>query len=57
LAEGDPAGVLAHFDTKVEVEEAKAAHVKRLLHLRLECLHLLLFSAGDDEVINVDANQ
>ena len=57
LTEGDPGGVLAHFDVEVEAEEAKVAYVERLLHLRLEHLHLLLFSAGDDEVIDVDANQ
>jgi hypothetical protein len=56
LAEGDPAGVLAHCDTEVEAEEAEVAHVKRLLHLRLEHLHLLLFSADDDEVVDVDAD-
>ena len=54
LAKGDPASVLAHFDVEVEAEESEVAHVKCLLHLRLEHLHLLLFSAGDDEVIDVD---
>jgi hypothetical protein len=45
-----------HCDTEVEAEEAKDAHVEHLLHLRLERLHLLLLSAGDDEVVNVDAD-
>ena len=54
LAEGDVTGVLAHFDAEVEVEEAEVAHV---LHLRLECLHSISFSAGDDEVIDVDADE
>jgi hypothetical protein len=31
LAESDPAGVLAHFDTQVEAEEAEVTHVERLL--------------------------
>ena len=57
LVEGDLASVLAHFDTKVEAEEAEVAHVECLLHLRLEHLHLLFFSDDDDEVVDVDANQ
>jgi hypothetical protein len=57
LAEGDPAGVLALFDAEVEAEEAEVADVERLLHLCLEHLHLLLFSTGDDEVVDVDADQ
>jgi hypothetical protein len=56
LAEGDPACVLAYFDTEVEAEEAEVIHVEHLLHLRLEHLHLL-FSIGDDEVVDVDADQ
>ena len=56
LVEGDPSGILAHFNAEVEAEEAKVAHVERLLHLCLEHLHLLLFSASDDEVIDVDAD-
>lgn len=57
LTEGDAAGVLAHFDAEVQAEEAKVAHVKRLLHLRLERLHLCFISAGDDEAVDVDADQ
>ena len=57
LAEGDPGGVLAHFNAEVEAEEAKVIHVEHLLHLCLEHLHLLLFSIGDDEIIDVDTDQ
>ena len=56
LAEGDPSGILAHFDAELEVEEAEVAHVECLLHLRLEHLHLLLFSADDDKVVDVDVD-
>ena len=57
LLEGDPAGILAHFNAEVEVEEAEVTHVKCLLHLCLEHLHLLLFSASDDEIVDVDADR
>ena len=56
LVEGDPGGILTHFDAEVEAEEVDIAHVECLLHPCLEHLHLLLFSAGDDEIVDVDAN-
>ena len=46
-AKGDP----------VEAEEADVAHVEHLLHLCLEHLHLLLVGAGDDKVVDIDADQ
>jgi hypothetical protein len=55
LAEGDPACFLAYFDTEVEAKEAEVVHVEHL-NLRLEHLHLL-FSVGDDEVVDVDTDQ
>ena len=48
---------MAHLGTEVEAEDAEVAYVELLLHLRLELLHLSFFSAGDDEVIDVDANE
>jgi len=50
LTEGDAVGNLAHLDAKVEAKKAEVAHIKLLLHLRLELLHLFLLGAGDDQV-------
>jgi hypothetical protein len=57
LAEGDATGILAHLNAKVEAEEAEVAHVKDLLHFRLERLHFTFLCAGDDEVIDVDTDE
>jgi hypothetical protein len=54
--ESDAAGILAYLDAKVEDEKTKVAQ-ELLLHLRLELLHLFLLGAGDDEVINIDADE
>jgi hypothetical protein len=46
-----------HLDAEAEAEEAEVAHVKDLHHLRLERLHFLFIHAGDDEVIDVNADE
>jgi hypothetical protein len=46
-----------HLDAKVEAEEAEVAHVEGLLHLSLERLHFSLFRAGDDQVVDIDADE
>ena len=48
---------LVHLNAEVEAQEPEIAHVESLLHGRLELLHLLRISAGDDEVVDVDPNQ
>jgi hypothetical protein len=57
MTEGDATGILVHFDAEVEAEEAEVAHVELLLHLCLELHHLSFLSAGDDQVIDVDADE
>jgi hypothetical protein len=57
LPKSDSGGVLMHLDAKVEAEEAEVAHVEGLLHLSLERLHFSLFHTGDDQVIDVDADE
>jgi hypothetical protein len=46
-----------HLDDEVEAEEAEVAHVEGLLHLSLERLHFSLFCTGDDQVIDIDADE
>jgi hypothetical protein len=57
LAEGDALSILAHLDAEVEAEEAEVAHVELLIHRGLEALHFSWIGAGDDEVVNVYADQ
>ena len=47
----------AAWGTTVDAEVPQVTHVKHLLHLCLEGLHLLLFRAGDDQVVDVDADE
>lgn len=47
----------AAWGTTVDAEEPQVTHVKHLLHLCLEGLQLLLFSASDDQVVDVDADE
>jgi hypothetical protein len=46
-----------HLDAEVEAEEAEVSHIEGLLHLSLERLHFSLFRAGDDQVLDVDADE
>lgn len=55
LTECDAAGILAHLDDEVEVEEPQVAHVERRPHLHLESLHLL--RTGGDQVVDVDTDE
>jgi len=48
---------LADFDTEVEAQQPEVAHLECLHHLGLECRHFLLVGAGDDQVVDVDADE
>jgi hypothetical protein len=57
LAEGDAIGILMHLDAKVEAEEAEVTHVEDPLHLCLERPHFSILRVGDDQVVDVDADE
>jgi hypothetical protein len=57
LAESDAAVILMDLDADVETEKTDVTHLKSGLHLRHESLHLCLFCANDDDVVDIDAHQ
>ena len=57
LPQSDPGGILVHLDAEVEAECAEVANVEDLLHLSLERLHFIFPGAGDDQIVDVDADK
>jgi hypothetical protein len=57
LPKSDSGGVLMHLDAEVEAKEAEVAHVEGLLHLSLKRIHFSLFHAGDDQAVDIDADE
>jgi hypothetical protein len=47
---------LLHLQPEVEPQLAQIGHQELVLHLELELLDLRAVATGDDQVINVDAN-
>jgi hypothetical protein len=47
---------LLHLHPEVESQLAQIGHLELVLHLELELLDLRVVAAGDDQVVDVDAN-
>src|SRR5438105_3680459 len=57
LAQRNALGILLYLNAKVEREQPEVTHLESVLHLELEPFNLPRVIAGNDEVIDVDADE